>query len=314
MAGLLSSLSKKLKGKPMARAGAGHSLQGPSRTTSPTDVAKDSIVPARASEGQGERERRERMAAQTEARAYKGGKKSHANEVTAQEKKAERWRRYDGLDKTAADKPVNTAKVGINTPDDSSTGHSGAASSHSNPNSTKAQGGSRLLKQAHADSKRSTQTKAENWRRYQDLGDSTTNSSSSTAVEAEGREEEGRDEEEPDGEAISSAIAMIREAEGGKAALKMTLKILTNVLNSPEDKYRRIKINNPKIQEKLLGVAGSAELLMLAGFQRRELPCPKSPSSPPSPASASYEAYLVFVDPDMRNIRAVLESVQLVYG
>jgi len=52
----------------------------------------------------------------------------------------------------------------------------------------------------------------------------------------------------------------------------MLQKILANILNhsSPEIednlKYRRLKLSNAKLQEKLFGLEGAAELLVLVGF------------------------------------------------
>ena len=60
-------------------------------------------------------------------------------------------------------------------------------------------------------------------------------------------------------------------AEKASAALKTMKKILENITNNPdEEKYRKLRMSNAAIQEKILGVPGATECLQIAGFSEND--------------------------------------------
>lgn len=66
-------------------------------------------------------------------------------------------------------------------------------------------------------------------------------------------------------------------------------KVMSNILEQPEEeRFRRLKLSNPKIQKTILEVAGAVEMLALGGFKQTVIPSPIPTTSPlPSPAGAN---------------------------
>ena len=58
------------------------------------------------------------------------------------------------------------------------------------------------------------------------------------------------------------------EVDAQKKALATVADILANILSKPDDeKFRRLKVNSPLLQDRLLGRSGGTEVLMAAGFR-----------------------------------------------
>ena len=72
-------------------------------------------------------------------------------------------------------------------------------------------------------------------------------------------------------EEIQSILLVIKESNDEKAvmqALDILLKLIKNILKSPqEEKFRKIKKTNKSIASKLLAVDGISELILALGFE-----------------------------------------------
>ncbi|KAA6417747.1 MAG: hypothetical protein FRX49_12333 [Trebouxia sp. A1-2] len=75
------------------------------------------------------------------------------------------------------------------------------------------------------------------------------------------------EEEEPT-EAQEEAFALLRLAPQRGAAAEILSKVLRNIVEHPaEAKYRKLKLNNKKVQQCVVNVDGSLELLQASGFE-----------------------------------------------
>ncbi|KAL0035323.1 hypothetical protein WJX77_000882 [Trebouxia sp. C0004] len=75
------------------------------------------------------------------------------------------------------------------------------------------------------------------------------------------------EEEEPT-EAQKEAFALLRIAPQKGAAAEILSKVLRNIVEHPaEAKYRKLKLNNKKVQQCVVNVDGSLELLQASGFE-----------------------------------------------
>ena len=72
---------------------------------------------------------------------------------------------------------------------------------------------------------------------------------------------------------VDTAFEMMFASEVGEEAVLVCLttigKILGNVVNQPlEEKFRKVKLNNKAMREKILSVSGGLEVLITAGFSQ----------------------------------------------
>ncbi|DBB14421.1 TPA: hypothetical protein ACH3X3_004718 [Trebouxia sp. C0006] len=75
------------------------------------------------------------------------------------------------------------------------------------------------------------------------------------------------EEEEPT-EAQKEAFALLRIAPQRGAAAEILSKVLRNIVEHPtEAKYRKLKLNNKKVQQCVVNVDGGLELLQASGFE-----------------------------------------------
>lgn len=75
------------------------------------------------------------------------------------------------------------------------------------------------------------------------------------------------EEEEPT-EAQKEAFALLRIAQQRGAAAEILSKVLRNIVEHPaEAKYRKLKLNNKKVQQCVVNVDGGLELLQASGFE-----------------------------------------------
>lgn len=66
---------------------------------------------------------------------------------------------------------------------------------------------------------------------------------------------------------VAMATMLDQPLEKWRAAVTTILKILVNVLQDPfQDKYRRVRLQNPTFQAKVSAVVGALDLLHAAGF------------------------------------------------
>ena len=64
---------------------------------------------------------------------------------------------------------------------------------------------------------------------------------------------------------VQAAVALLQQDERpGALALAMLTRLLRNIVNSPQEaKYRRLRLQNPKIKEAVVDAEGGIELLQV---------------------------------------------------
>ncbi|KAH7679776.1 UBX domain-containing protein 6 [Dioscorea alata] len=71
--------------------------------------------------------------------------------------------------------------------------------------------------------------------------------------------------------AVTACVSSFISGKPGKESVEIVLKLLRNVVREPEnDKFRRIRMGNPKIKQAVGDVKGGLELLECVGFQIAE--------------------------------------------
>jgi UBX domain-containing protein 6 len=61
---------------------------------------------------------------------------------------------------------------------------------------------------------------------------------------------------------------LLREEEQGAKAAALLSRVLNNIISKPGDeKYRKLRLSNKKVQDELVNVSGGLEFLQAAGFQ-----------------------------------------------
>jgi UBX domain-containing protein 6 len=71
----------------------------------------------------------------------------------------------------------------------------------------------------------------------------------------------------PPPDPISEAVAVLKSQPNGQPAAHTLAKILRNIILHPDDpKYRKIRLQNPKIQSNVVEVDGALEVLLSSGF------------------------------------------------
>lgn len=67
---------------------------------------------------------------------------------------------------------------------------------------------------------------------------------------------------------LQHAAALLLSDTNGAASAALLARVLRNILGSPgEDKFRRLRLSNKRIQELIVDTGGGVEVLQAAGFQ-----------------------------------------------
>eukprot|EP00889_Picochlorum_renovo_P000665 jgi/Picre1/27695/NNA_000659.t1 len=107
------------------------------------------------------------------------------------------------------------------------------------------------------------------------------------------------------------------EKDHGAVCLRTVYKILSNILATPEDeKVRKLRLQNPKIQSCIVDVHGGMELLLGCGFE--VVFEPSSSDASPQEEDAGEHGFLVLPkdteDSTMDILRRVVRAIGIVLG
>eukprot|EP00457_Paulinella_chromatophora_P007005 gb/GEZN01007025.1/.p1 GENE.gb/GEZN01007025.1/~~gb/GEZN01007025.1/.p1 ORF type:complete len:401 (+),score=89.20 gb/GEZN01007025.1/:172-1374(+) len=162
-------------------------------------------------------------------------------------------------------------------------------------------------------------TKDENHKRYTSLGADSSparpspmqipsdavcqaEKSATTTEEADSKEEEEEENSEESEERAMVVEALTDLFQSHPAAYKMIRKILQNLVAAPDspegDKFRKLKLSNPKIKQTIVDADNALPLLLMFGWEQRQLPTKNGGS----------EAFLLYSNPNAKRVPQMVLS------